>query len=112
MPNAIGGAGYLVLHHKILDGVNRTRYNNKNRMIHGNQLTAEAPVPFALSWGKIRSINRNQNLITAVRVLLMMKKKVSISTTQIIMLSFLLVILVGSLLLSLPISSASGHRVS
>ena len=112
MPNAIGGAGYLVLHHKILDGVNRTRYNNKNRMIHGNQLTAEAPVPFALSWGKIRSINRNQNLITAVRVLLMMKKKVSISTTQIIMLSFLLVILVGSLLLTLPISSASGHRVS
>ena len=42
----------------------------------------------------------------------MMKKKVSISTTQIIMLSFLLVILGGSLLLSLPISSASGHRVS
>ena len=41
----------------------------------------------------------------------MMKKKFSLSTTQIIMLSFLVVILVGSLLLSLPISSASGEPV-
>ena len=40
-----------------------------------------------------------------------MKKKFSLSTTQIIMLSFLVVILVGSLLLSLPISSASGEPV-
>ena len=37
-----------------------------------------------------------------------MKKKFSLSTTQTIMLSFLCVILLGSLLLSLPISSASG----
>lgn len=41
----------------------------------------------------------------------MMKKKVSFTTTQIILLSFFVVILVGSLLLSLPISSASGHPV-
>ena len=41
----------------------------------------------------------------------MMKKKFSLSTTQIIMLSFLIVILMGSLLLSLPISSASSDAV-
>lgn len=41
----------------------------------------------------------------------MMNKKLSLSTTQIIMLSFLVVIFVGSLLLSLPISSASGDAV-
>ena len=38
-------------------------------------------------------------------------KKLSLSTTQIIMLSFLAVILVGSMLLALPISSASGEAV-
>ena len=42
----------------------------------------------------------------------MMKKKFSLSTTHIIMLSFLIVILVGSLLLSLPISAANGTAVS
>jgi len=42
----------------------------------------------------------------------MMKKKLSLSTTQIIMLSFLIVILMGSLLLSLPISAANGEAVS
>ena len=41
----------------------------------------------------------------------MMKKKFFLSTTHIIMLSFLVVILVGSLLLSLPISSASADAV-
>jgi len=41
-----------------------------------------------------------------------MKKKFSLSTTQIIMLSFLIVILMGSLLLSLPISTADGEAVS
>ena len=41
----------------------------------------------------------------------MMKKKFSLSTTQMIMLSFLVVIFVGSLLLSLPVSSASGDAV-
>ena len=41
----------------------------------------------------------------------MMKKKLSLSTTQTIMLSFLCAILLGSLLLSLPISSASGKAV-
>ena len=41
----------------------------------------------------------------------MMKKKFSLSTTHMIMLSFLVVILVGSLLLSLPISSASGKAI-
>ena len=40
-----------------------------------------------------------------------MKKKFSLSTTQIIMLSFLMVILLGSLLLSLPISGAKGEAV-
>ena len=40
-----------------------------------------------------------------------MKKRISLSTTQIIMLSFVVVILVGSILLSLPISSASGYSV-
>ena len=40
------------------------------------------------------------------------KKFVSLSTTQIIMLSFLMAILMGSILLSLPISSATGTSVS
>ena len=40
-----------------------------------------------------------------------MKKRFSLSTTHMIMLSFLAVILVGSLLLSLPISSANGKAV-
>ncbi|MBO5306180.1 MAG: potassium transporter KtrB, partial [Clostridia bacterium] len=42
----------------------------------------------------------------------MMKKKITFSTTQIILLSFLVTILVGSALLALPISSASGKAVS
>ena len=41
----------------------------------------------------------------------MMKKNFSFSTTHMIMLSFLVVILTGSLLLALPISSASGDAV-
>ena len=40
------------------------------------------------------------------------KKKISLSTTQIILLSFFITILVGSLLLYLPISSASGKSVN
>jgi len=39
-------------------------------------------------------------------------KKINLSTTQIILLSFLGTILIGSLLLSLPISTASGKAVS
>lgn len=39
------------------------------------------------------------------------KKKFALSTTQIIALSFLLTILVGSILLALPISSANGEAV-
>ena len=39
------------------------------------------------------------------------KRKISLSTTQIILLSFLVTILVGSGLLALPISSASGEAV-
>ncbi len=42
----------------------------------------------------------------------MRKKRITLSTTQLIMLSFLTVILVGSLLLVLPISSADGISVS
>ena len=41
----------------------------------------------------------------------MNKKKISLSTTQIILLSFLITILIGSLLLSLPISSANKSAV-
>ena len=41
----------------------------------------------------------------------MRKNKISLSTTQIILLSFIIAILLGSLLLSLPISSASGVAV-
>lgn len=41
----------------------------------------------------------------------MIRKKFTLSTTHMIMLSFLTVILVGSLLLALPISSASGNAV-
>ena len=41
----------------------------------------------------------------------MKTKKIMLSTTQIILLSFLVTILVGSLLLALPISSASGEAV-
>ena len=39
------------------------------------------------------------------------KKRFSLSTTQIILLSFLITILLGSLLLSLPVSSADGRAV-
>ena len=39
------------------------------------------------------------------------KKRFSLSTTQIILLSFLLAILAGSLLLSLPVAAADGQRV-
>ena len=42
----------------------------------------------------------------------MKKKRFSLSTAHIIMLSFLAVILIGSLLLSLPISTATGKGVS
>ena len=41
----------------------------------------------------------------------MRKNKISLSTTQIILLSFIIAILLGSFLLSLPISSASGVAV-
>ncbi len=40
------------------------------------------------------------------------KKKLTLTTTQVILLSFLATILVGSLLLALPISSASGKAVT
>lgn len=40
------------------------------------------------------------------------KKKISLSTTQIILLSFLIVILLGTLLLALPVSTKSGESVS
>ena len=41
-----------------------------------------------------------------------MRKQLKLSTTHIILLSFLIVILLGSLLLSLPISSKTGQSVS
>lgn len=42
----------------------------------------------------------------------MMNKKFSLSTTQYIMLSFLITILAGSFLLSLPVSAADGQNIS
>ena len=42
----------------------------------------------------------------------MKKKRIKLSTTQIIMLSFLAVILLGSVLLALPISAVDGMKVS
>ena len=60
-----------------------------------NQLTAEDVGPFVLFRGK----------------LMVRKKKFTLSTTQIILLSFLVTILVGSGLLALPISSANGEAV-
>ena len=42
----------------------------------------------------------------------MKKKRLALSTTHYIMISFLLVILVGSILLSLPISTVDGKSVS
>ncbi len=39
------------------------------------------------------------------------RKKMNLSTTHIIMLSFLVAILIGSLLLSLPVSSSDGKRI-
>lgn len=44
-------------------------------------------------------------------ILMVRNKKIAFSTTQIILLSFLVTILVGSALLALPISSASGEAV-
>ena len=41
----------------------------------------------------------------------MFKRKIVLSTTQIILLSFLVVVLLGSILLALPISSANGIAV-
>lgn len=41
----------------------------------------------------------------------MARKKLSLSTTQIVLLSFLITILVGSVLLSLPVSAADGRPV-
>ena len=41
-----------------------------------------------------------------------MKKKRTLSTTQFIMLSFLVVIALGSILLALPVSSADGEPVA
>ncbi len=42
----------------------------------------------------------------------MRKKRITLSTTQLILLSFLSVILVGSILLALPVSAADGNAVS
>ena len=45
-------------------------------------------------------------------VIYMNKRRVFLSTTHIIMLGFLAVVLIGSLLLALPISSKDGQAVS
>ena len=50
-------------------------------------------------------------LYTFKEFFMVRKKKFTLSTTQIILLSFLITILAGSVLLALPISSASGEAV-
>lgn len=70
---------------------------SKNKVLW-DQLSEGEPVPFCFYAGE--------------RYSAMLKNKFSLSTTQIILLSFLITILVGSWLLSLPISSASGASVS
>ena len=51
-------------------------------------------------------------LLCFLEVFGVMKKKFSLSTTQIILISFIITILLGSMLLALPISWASGVSVS
>ena len=51
-------------------------------------------------------------LLCFLEVFGVMKKKFSLSTTQIILISFIITILLGSMLLALPISWASGESVS
>lgn len=97
---------------KKLDGANKIRYNIENiDIIYGNQLTAEDTGSLMLYQGKMRGIQISKIFRVTIRMLFMTNKKLSLSTTHIIMLSFLCVILVGSLLLSLPVSSADGKVV-
>ena len=51
------------------------------------------------------------DVISRYEVETLMKRRFRLSTTQIIMLSFLCMILLGSVLLSLPVSSATGEAV-
>ena len=53
-----------------------------------------------------------KSVLKEVIHLSMMKKKLILSTTQVILLSFLTAIFIGSILLSLPISSKSGESVA
>lgn len=82
----------------------------KNR-IRGNQLTVEDAGSLVLFRAKNGNDIGNKVFCIGVRVLFMRKKKLSLSTTQIIMLSFFCMILLGSLLLSLPVSAADGKAV-
>lgn len=63
---------------------------------------------FFLDPKSIVCYNHLQKTFVRIQVLVMKKRRFSVSTTQMILLSFLIVILLGTLLLSLPISSASG----
>ena len=56
-------------------------------------------------------MNFNMKFLSHRGILVSKKRKISLSTTQIILLSFVLAILLGSLLLALPISSADGKAV-
>ena len=60
---------------------------------------------------KCAIMNFNMNFLSHRGILVSKKRKISLSTTQIILLSFVLAILLGSLLLALPISSADGKAV-
>ena len=59
-------------------------------------------------------LNNNKDILNSFELrkrFMNTKKKLSLSTTQIILISFLAVIFVGSILLSLPISSSDGKAV-
>ena len=69
--------------------------------MNGNQLSAEEVGSFWFYNSKFRVYDE-----------FMKKQRPLVSTTHIILLSFLIVILIGAVLLSLPISSAEGTPTS
>ena len=56
-------------------------------------------------------LQRSWSFLLFMELIMVRKRKVTLSTTQIILLSFLITILIGSLLLLLPFSSANGRSV-
>ena len=65
----------------------------------------------------VESVKSNLKLLTGfflyfLNGVMKMKRKFTLSTTHVILLSFLITIIIGSLLLSLPISYQSGSNVT